>query len=125
MSCSRSSASTSNAMRRRQIGSSRRSIRRPSLSSCADLTSLIVDRHSACWGPPVDAKLDLRIRQLHEAMGDVRTEDLSSIRTETGIIGSWHYVHIDFSGAASDAQLANVVSLCLANIACLKDHLKA
>jgi hypothetical protein len=73
----------------------------------------------------MQAKLDLRIRQLHEAMGQARSSDLSTIQPRTGVVGSSYYVSVDFSDGISDAELANVVSLFVANIACLKDHLKA
>jgi hypothetical protein len=71
------------------------------------------------------AKLDLRIRQLHEAMGQARTSDLSAVQPRAGVVGKTFYVGVDFSDGVSDAELANIVSLCVANIACLKDHLKA
>lgn len=73
----------------------------------------------------MQAKLDLRIRQLHEAMGQARTADLATVKPRTGLVGNTYYVEVDFSGGASDAELANIVSLFVANIACLKDHLKA
>jgi hypothetical protein len=69
------------------------------------------------------AELDLRIRQLHEAMSDVRTADLSTIEIQTVASEGRFYRVVDFSGGASDAELANIVSLFLTNIACLKDHL--
>lgn len=72
----------------------------------------------------MDTRLDLRIRQLHEAIRQARTPDLSSIRPQISIVGNTHYVNIDTRNGASDAQLANIVSLFIANIACLKDHLK-
>jgi hypothetical protein len=73
----------------------------------------------------MQAKLDLRIRQLHEAIGQVRTADLAAVHPRASIVGDLYYVRVNFSDGASDAQLANNVSLFVANIACLKDHLKA
>ena len=73
----------------------------------------------------MQAKLDLRIRQLHEAMGQARTSELSAAQPRAGIVGKTFYVGVDFSDSVSDAELANIVSLCVANIASLKDHLKA
>jgi hypothetical protein len=73
----------------------------------------------------MQAKLDLRIRQLHEAMVQARSSDLSTVQPRAGLVGNSYYVTVDFSDDASDAELANIVSLCIANIACLKDHLKA
>jgi hypothetical protein len=71
------------------------------------------------------AKLNLRIRQLHRALEQVRTEDLASVRPRTGLVSNTYVVRVDFSGGTSDADLANIVSLVVANIARLKDHLKA
>ena len=73
----------------------------------------------------MQAKLDLRIRQLHEAMGRVRTADLAAVQPRAGLVGHVYYVGVDFSDGVTDAELANIVSLFVANIACLKDHLKA
>ncbi len=41
------------------------------------------------------------------------------------VVGDTFYLGVDFSDGVSDAELANIVSLCIANLACLKDHLKA
>lgn len=73
----------------------------------------------------MQAKLDLRIRQLHEVMGQARTSDLSVVQSRAGAVGKTFYAVVDFSDGVTDAALANTVSLCIANIACLKDHLKA
>lgn len=73
----------------------------------------------------MQAKLQLRILQLHEAMGQARSPDLSVIQPRTGVVNTTFFVEVNFSDGISDAELANVVSLCIANIACLKDHLKA
>ncbi len=58
-------------------------------------------------------------------MGQMRTEDLSDVTADIRADATCFYVGYDFSGGASDAELANDASLCIANIACLKDHLKA
>jgi hypothetical protein len=68
--------------------------------------------------------LDLRIRQLHESMGAMRTADLSGTKVTTTVEADMFYQTIDFSDGMTDAQLANSVSLLIANIARLKDHLK-
>ena len=69
-------------------------------------------------------KLDLKIRQLHEALDGLEA-DVSSVKAEHGATPERYYLHIDFSQEKSDAELANVASLLIANIASMKDHLKA
>ncbi len=69
--------------------------------------------------------LDLRIRQLHEAMGRARTSDFSAVQPRVGVAGETCYASVDFSDDVSDAGLANIISQCVENIARLKDHLKA
>ena len=73
----------------------------------------------------MQASFDLRIRQLHEALGQMRNDDLSDVNPDVRANAKGFYIGCDFSGGATDAELANIVSLCIANIACLKDHLKA
>lgn len=71
------------------------------------------------------ARLDLRLRQLHQAMGQVRTPNISSVRPVVLSSRKLFYCAVDFSQGKSDAELANTLSLLVTNIACLKDHLKA
>lgn len=72
----------------------------------------------------MQAELDIRIRQLHEALWQVRSTDISNVRPQVGVAGNSYYAVVNFSVDTSDAQLANMVSLCIHNIARLKDHLK-
>ena len=67
----------------------------------------------------VDA-LDRKVRQMHDALGTLRTEDLSSLSIETRA----NYIGINFSQGTTLEGLANIASGMIANIACLKDHLK-
>lgn len=68
--------------------------------------------------------LDRKIRQMHEAFGDLKDPNLSSIKP-TQLSTQWgFYFDVDFSQGSTDAGLANVVSLLITNIACMKDHLK-
>jgi hypothetical protein len=64
--------------------------------------------------------LDRKVRQMHEALGALRCEDLSSVRVERDT----NYVRVDFSQGTNPSGLANIASSLIANIACLKDHLK-
>ena len=84
-----------------------------------------VPAHPFLENTGMQAMLDLRIRQLHEAMEQARKSDLSGVEARAGVVGETFYVGVNFSDGVSDAELANTVSLCIANIACLKDHLKA
>jgi hypothetical protein len=69
-------------------------------------------------------QISLRIRQLHHALGEARSSDDSLIHVERVNEPGRNELRVDFSGGASDAELANSVSLLIANIACLKDYLK-
>ena len=67
--------------------------------------------------------LDKKVRQMHAALAGRKTEDLSTISLLTASTPTSYCAVIDFSGSQID--LANVATLLVANIACLKDHLKA
>ena len=69
--------------------------------------------------------LDRKIRQMHEALGQLQNSDISSVKSEEERTGTRYYCKVDFSGGKSDAELANVATLLVANIACIKDHLKS
>lgn len=73
----------------------------------------------------MQAELDLRIRQLHEALGEVRTDDLDSVTPEVRRGPGLYSYKMDFSQGKTEAELANRVELFVANIARLKDLLKA
>lgn len=68
--------------------------------------------------------LDFKIRQIHAALNEMKTADLSSIAVEQGRTSDSFYVSVDFNEGTDDAKLANVVTLLVNNIACIKDHLK-
>lgn len=68
--------------------------------------------------------LDRKIRQMHEALGGLQESDLSSIQVEHTVTGNHYYCGIDFSQGKTEVGLANVAFLLIANIACMKDHLK-
>ncbi len=69
--------------------------------------------------------LDRKLRQIQAALGLVDTTDFSSIRVTSGTTARGvPYQTIDFSGGATEPELANQASLLIANIACIKDHLK-
>lgn len=68
--------------------------------------------------------LDRKIRQMHEALGDLKDSDLSSIKPERLSTHRGFYFKVDFSQGNTEAGLANVASLLITNIACMKDHLK-
>jgi len=68
--------------------------------------------------------LDRKIRQMHESLGALRNADISNLRQEHAQTESGFYRSIDFSQGKTEAGLANIATLLVANIACLKDHLK-
>jgi len=68
--------------------------------------------------------LDLKIKQMHEALGGLEESDLSTIRAERFMTPQRYYCMLDFSQGKTAAGLANIASLLIANIACMKDHLK-
>ncbi len=69
--------------------------------------------------------LDHKIRQMHEALGGLEESDLSSITPERVITPHVYYCQVDFAQGTTEIGLANIASLLVANIACMKDHLKA
>lgn len=69
--------------------------------------------------------LDRKIRQMHEALGNLEESDLSSIKPEQATTPRGYYCKVDFSQGKTEAGLANITTLLITNIACMKDHLKA
>lgn len=69
--------------------------------------------------------LDRKLRQMHAALGNLSTSDLASIKPEITRSGSHFYTAVDFNQNSDAIALANAASLVVANIASLKDHLKA
>ena len=69
--------------------------------------------------------LDAKVRQMHDALGNLRNEDLSGLKVEAiDVPGVGFYQTLDFGQGQTPARLANTASLLVANIASLKDHLK-
>jgi len=68
--------------------------------------------------------LDRKIRQMYLALEDIKSEDFSKIKIERGETADGFYCAIYFNDSTSEVELANVASLLISNIACLKDHLK-
>ena len=68
--------------------------------------------------------LDRRIKQMHKALGDLSEPDLSSIVIDHRATPQGFYCEIDFSRGTTEIELRNIADLLVANIACLKDHLK-
>jgi hypothetical protein len=68
--------------------------------------------------------LDRKIRQLHEALGAMRSPNIDAVKVEKGFRADHYYAKVDFNQGRTEADLSNVVTLIVTNIACLKDHLK-
>ena len=62
---------------------------------------------------------------MHKALGDLKNEDLSQLKTEYSETEYGFYRKLDFNQGQPDVQLANTATLLIANIASIKDHLKA
>lgn len=69
-------------------------------------------------------KLDLKIRQMHHALGQLTDADLSQLRAEFTQTDSYRRSMMDFNQKIPEAELANAASLLVASIASIKDHLK-
>ncbi len=68
--------------------------------------------------------LDLKIRQMHQALSDLSTDDLSKINPEIGSEEGRQYMKVDFNDCSDSTKRANAASLLIANIASIKDHLR-
>ena len=69
--------------------------------------------------------LDRKIRQMHAALDAIATEDLSGVKPQIESSASYASMNVDFNANSDPIELANAASLLIANIASLKDHLKA
>jgi len=72
----------------------------------------------------VDVLLDRKIRQMHAALDDLATEDLTDIKPTVIRGTNFHYLKVDFRDCGDESKLANVAELVVNNIAVMKDHLK-
>lgn len=69
--------------------------------------------------------IEQKVEQMYKALADMQiTEKLQSVKPEFKRIDNSFSVSFDFSKAVDNATAANRISQLLANIACLKDHLK-
>jgi hypothetical protein len=69
--------------------------------------------------------LDRKLRQMHAALGALSSSDLTSIQPQVTRTDTHLYISVDFNQNSDAVALANAASLVVANIASLKDHLKA
>lgn len=67
-------------------------------------------------------ELELRIERLRAALSDATLAEVPPFRWDQ--LSETNY-RIDFSQTRSPAQIANLAAALIANVACLKDHLKA
>lgn len=68
--------------------------------------------------------LDRKVRQMHEALGNLENQDLSHLKSTHVDLPGGFYSELDFGQGQTPTRLANTASLLIANIASLKDHLK-
>jgi len=69
--------------------------------------------------------LNRKISQIYEALGQLESTDISSVKPEQEVMGNRYHYRVDFSKGRSEAELANAATLLITNIACIKDHLKS
>ena len=69
--------------------------------------------------------LDRKLRQMHAALAGLTNNNLSAIQPQITHADSYVYAKVDFNQNSDPIELANIASLLVANIASLKDHLKA
>jgi hypothetical protein len=68
--------------------------------------------------------IDRKIRQMHAALGELATEDLSSVHPQLVATFDSFYTRVDFNEGSDPTALANAATLVIANIASIKDHLR-
>lgn len=69
--------------------------------------------------------IEQKIEQMYRALGDIEvTEKLPSIKPQTKRVGNQFETSIDFTRGTDSATAANRVLQIVANVACIKDHLK-
>ncbi len=69
--------------------------------------------------------LEKKLRQMHAALAGLQNNDLTSIHPIITQADGYVYAKVDFNQNSDPIALANAASLLVANIASLKDHLKA
>jgi hypothetical protein len=69
--------------------------------------------------------LNRKLRQMHAALAGLSNNDLSAIQPQIVQTDGHVYATVDFNQNSDEIALANAASLLIANIASLKDHLKA
>ena len=69
--------------------------------------------------------INKKVKQMHLALDNLTNPDLTDIEPHSGRIKTGFYYGVDFNQGKSEAELANTASLLIANIASIKDHLKA
>jgi hypothetical protein len=62
---------------------------------------------------------------MYAALADLSSDDLSVIQPKITMSYGYLYTEVDFNQQSDEIELANAASLLIANIASLKDHLKA
>jgi hypothetical protein len=69
--------------------------------------------------------LDRKVRQMHAALDALSAGDLSGIALQRESGATYVSMKVDFNSQSDPIELANAATLLIANIASLKDHLKA
>ena len=69
--------------------------------------------------------MDRKIRQMHSALRALSSDDIYSVKPTIESTDTYTSIKVDFNQGSDPVDLANIASLLVANIASLKDHLKA
>lgn len=68
------------------------------------------------------SSIELRIKQMHAALGAVDELDINAAPAKVGVSSRHFFYSVDFSDGISSVELANQVTLLLTGIGSLKDH---
>ncbi len=69
--------------------------------------------------------MEKKIKQMHAALGAMSSDDVRAVLPEITRTDAYTQINMDFNKGTDAIDLANAASLLVANIASLKDHLKA
>ena len=69
--------------------------------------------------------MDKKIRRMHAALGALSSDDIHSVKPTIMSTDTYTSISVDFNQGSDPVDLTNMALLLVANIASLKDHLKA
>lgn len=69
--------------------------------------------------------LNRKIRQMHAALGALSSNNIHCVSPTIETTATYTFINVDFNQGSDPVELSNMASLLIANIASIKDHLKA